>query len=421
MQAFAIEDKPEEDGAGVPTRETDRFIPMGVARFCLAWLVLIGCAIGAVHAAVRFESFSSHRELKLVGDAAISGKVLRLTPAKPNRSGAVWLIEKQRVGFGFDTTFQFQLTRQGGLGRGADGFAFVLENSGPAALGGRGSAGGFAVSDNNFHPKEAGIPWSIAVFFDTYRNSEEGDSSGNSVSFRTHGKPAEMRWPAERLAFTPSLRVSLKDRKVHRARIVFQPPVLSVFLDGAAAPVLEATVDLSIVVDPEHRAWVGFTASTGGGWENHDILNWSFTEAEVSSSISVVSSQINFLMSACLPDRNLCTPERAVVERKGTGYHVVLPANLEWGGSVPNAGGRKVEVTNARGISCWDVKARGASGCSGPSGSTERAGAGFLVSDSAAGALVMRNRDGHTWFSVNGRSGRFKDNEGFYEFDLEIK
>ena len=30
--------------------------------------------------------------------------------------------------------------------------------------------------------------------------------------------------------------------------------------------------------------------------------------------------------------------------------------------------------------------------------------------------------NGHTWFSVNGRSGAtFKDNEGFYEFDLKIK
>ena len=33
------------------------------------------------------------------------------------------------------------------------GFAFVLQNSGPEALGGHGSAGGFAVADPTFHPK----------------------------------------------------------------------------------------------------------------------------------------------------------------------------------------------------------------------------------------------------------------------------
>jgi hypothetical protein len=396
---------------------------MGVPRCCLVWIALVWSANDGAPAAIRFESFACVPGLRLVGDAAVSGgKVLRLTPAQHNRSGAAWLIAKQRVGSGFDTTFQFRLTRQGGLGRGADGFAFVLQNSGPAALGGRGSAGGFAVADPSHHPKEAGIPWSIAVFFDTFHNAEERDPSANYVAVRTHGKPTEMRWPAERLAFTPNLRVALKDRRVHTARVLFQPPVLSVFLDGSADPVLEAVVDLSIVVDLEGCAWVGFTASTGGGYENHDILNWSFAGADVSSNISVVSSQITFLMSACLPDRNLCTPERTVVEQSGKGYHVILPANLEWGASIPNPQERQVVVTNARGIACWDVPARGASGCSGPSGNTQSAGLGFLAADTAAGTLIMKTRDGHTWLSVNGRSGApFKDNEGFYEFDLEIK
>jgi hypothetical protein len=380
-------------------------------------------AMGTADAAIRFESFASTQGLRLVGDAAVSGgKVLRLTPARPNRSGAVWSLEKQPVGFGFDTTFQFRLTQQGGLGRGADGFAFVLQNSGPEALGGRGSAGGFAAADPTFHPKEMGIPWSIAVFFDTYQNAEEGDPSANYVAFRTHGRPSEMRWPAERLGYTPHLRVQLKDRKPHTARILFQPPVLSVFLDGSNAPVLEGVVDLSIVVDPESRAWVGFTASTGGGYENHDILDWTFARPDLSSTMSVVSSQITFLMSACLPDRNLCTPERAIVERSGVGYHLVLPANLEWGASIPTRPDQRVVVTNARGIACWDLKARGATGCSGPSGNTLPRGAGFLAADAPAGALIMKTREGHTWFSVNGHSGTgFKENEGFYEFDLEVK
>jgi hypothetical protein len=118
---------------------------------------------------------------------------------------------------------------------------------------------------------------------------------------------------------------------VHTARILLRPPVLSVFLDGSSAPVLESVVDLSIVVDSHGEAWAGFTASTGGGYENHDILNWSFAGTDVSSSMSVVSSDITFSMSECLPNRNLCTPERAFVEQRSAGYHIVLPANVEWG------------------------------------------------------------------------------------------
>ena len=383
--------------------------------------VLLGVA-GAARAAVHFEDFMAPAGLSLVGDTTISGRALRLTPAKHDRSGAAWLREKQPVASGFDTTFQFQLTRQGGLGHGADGFAFVVQNAGPEALGGRGSAGGFAVADSNYHDKETAIPWSVAVFFDTYKNDEEADPSDNYVSVCTYGKPSDSRWPAPRLAFTPNLPIVLKDRNVHTARLVYQPPVLSIFLDDNPTPVLETVVDLSIVVDAEGSAWVGFTASTGGGYENHDILNWSFGRTDVSSSMSMVSSRLTFFPSACLPERKLCTPENAVVDRGETGYHVILPGNLKWGASVPNPSGRTVVVNNAHGIVCWDFKARGARGCSGPLGNDAPGGPGFLQQDVPAGALILTNNRGRTWFSANGIDGdAFGENEGFFEFDVEIR
>jgi len=197
--------------------------------------------------------------------------------------------------------------------------------------------------------------------------------------------------------------------------------VFSIYLDGYVAPVLQAAVDTSMVLDAQGRAWVGFTASTGSGYENHDILNWSFAASEVSSSISMVSSEITFLMSSCLPNRNLCTPERAVIERRASGYHVILPANLEWGGEIPNPNERVPTISNARGFTCWDLKSRGPSGCGGPFSNTKAAGSGFLAADAGAGNLVLKTSGGRTWLSVNGRSGNFEDNEGFYEFDLEFR
>jgi len=112
---------------------------------------------------------------------------------------------------------------------------------------------------------------------------------------------------------------------------------------------VESVVDLSIATDLEGRAWVGFTAATAGGWQNHDILSWSFGGTAVSSSLYMVTSNLLFPRSACLPNRNLCTPESAFIEQSGAGYHVVLPANLEWGASIPNPAGRPVEVSNAKG------------------------------------------------------------------------
>jgi hypothetical protein len=284
----------------------------------------------------------------------------------------------------------------------------VLQNSGPDALGSPGSAGGFALGEVQRYGRSTGIPRSIAIFFDTHRNSELHDPSDNYIAICTAGTPQQMRWPPPRLAYTRKLPVNLKDGKVHAARIAYRTPILTVALDGKA--VLTSTVDLSPVVDKDGAAYVGFTASTGNGFENHDILTWS-VRPDVSSNMSVVSSNVVFLKTSCLPDRNLCTPERAQMEETAVGiYHVVLPANLAWGASISNPSGRLVEVAHAQGIVCWDLAALGSQGCNGPVGNP-----------AGAGALIQRTRNGRTEFSVDDRTGNFKDNEGYFEFDARIR
>jgi hypothetical protein len=352
-----------------------------------------------------FAGFDSTSGLRLVGDARRADKALRLTRARQQTAGGAWFIEKQPLAAGFETTFQFRLTEQGGLGPGADGFAFVLQNSGPSALAGKGSAGGFALGDGQGNRNSPGIPHSIAVFFDTFHNEDGDDPSANYIAVCTNGRMGEMRWPPPRLAVANNLPVEMKDGRVHSARIVYQPPLLSVFLNDSPKAALVSTVDLSFVTDREGFAYVGFTSSTGGGYENHDILNWSFwagPKPDVSSAM--VISEISFMNAACLPNKNLCTPDRAVVERTGEGrYHIILPATMEWGASVPHPARSEVVFSNVRGSVCWDVRARGAEGCGGP------------------GSLIMESRDGRAWFSVRDRAGAFADNEGFLEFDVEIR
>lgn len=162
---------------------------------------------------------------------------------------------------------------------------------------------------------------------------------------------------------------------------------------------LQTVLDLSLVADPDGKAWIGFTASTGWGYENHDVLSRSFKGEEVSSNISVVTSEISFLMSACLPNYNLCTPERSFITGEGNRYHVVLPGNLEWGLRVPNPMKAGVVVANAHGIVCWNLKDRGGNGCSGPSGKEGPAGTGFLNEAAPAGALISRTQEGSQPFS----------------------
>jgi hypothetical protein len=361
----------------------------------------------------EYRGFASHANLNIAGSAHYIDKTLRLTNAEGQSAGAVWYVSKEPLTAGFDTTFQFQFTEQGGNRHGADGLALVLQNSGPSAVAGRGSAGGWGSGDGLGKHDSPGIPRAIAIFFDTYRNEEDHDPSDNYVGIYANGGLSDMPWPPHRLAYTPHLRVKLKDSKVHTARILYRPPVLSVYLDNPSKPVLVSSMDVSLVTDQAGSAWVGFTASTGGSWENHDLLSWTFNSTEVTSAM--VSSNISFFMERCAPGHNLCTPDKAIVEETQPGnYHVVLPANLEWGASVPNPTGREVEVNDPRGTVCWDLQARGSEGCSGPDGSPTLTGG--LSKDKPAGALIMKTEGGRTYFSVNDTN--FADNEGYFEFDL---
>jgi hypothetical protein len=363
-------------------------------------LTLLLCAIAGAQ-----ESPSSG--MRLVGSAQLNGKALRLTPAENHKAGAAWSEKKQPVAAGFETTFEFQLTEQGGLGPGADGFAFVIQNAGPNAIGNAGSAGGFALGDRRYYSKLQGIPQSIAVFFDTFYNPETNDPSDNYVGLFTAGRPNKMRWPPSRLAYSKHLKVNLKDGEVHQVRITFHPPLFTVFLDSQS--VLTSTVDLSTVVDSDGDAYTGFTASTGGGYENHDIRNWNL-RPDVSSSISVVSSSIEYLKTPCLPDRNLCTPERPIVEQRAPEtWHVILPAHLTWSAAIPNPSGRPVTISNAKGLVCWNVAELGQSGCNGPEGNP-----------AGAGRIIQRTVRGRTEFSIDDRTNNFRDNEGYFEFEVSI-
>ena len=367
----------------------------------------------------QFTDFQSTRDLALVKDARRAGKVLRLTPAENIKSGAAWFPDKLLLAPGFETTFQFRLTDQDRAHfGGADGFAFVLQTLGPSAIAGRGSSGGFAMADGRLNPRTRGIPRSLAVFFDTHRNKEDEDPSGNYIAICTNG---DGYWPPRRLAYTIGLPVKLKDGKVHTARIAYKPPLLSIFLDNRPEPILTAAIDISSVLGPEGTGYVGFTASTGGGYQNHDILSWSFGAPQVDSNMSVVSSTIYFTPRECLPNRTLCTPDRATVEATAEGkYHVVLPANLEWGASIPNPGKRAVTISNSTGTACWNPQATTAHACTGPTGDATGPGKGLLT-NAPAGSLIMKTHEGRTYFSLNGRPNSFATNEGYFEFDAELQ
>jgi hypothetical protein len=212
-----------------------------------------------------FPDFSTSQGLSLVGSARTTDNRLRLTPADFDQTGAAWVSFRQPVGDGFDTTFKFQISDLGVTG--ADGFAFVIQNdtAGPSALGFGGGALGYSFLAN-----------SIAVEFDTWFNGEYNDPNENHVSVHTLGTFSNTADETFSLGSTVNV-PDLSDGNVHTARIAYAPGDLQVFLDDLSTPILRVPADLGAILNLDHgHAWVGFTAATGGAYENHDILSWSY-------------------------------------------------------------------------------------------------------------------------------------------------
>lgn len=114
------------------------------------------------------------------------GPALRLTGSHALQAGAAWYARAQQVREGFETSFVFRLsnpstfcrTMDDGFtncrSRGGDGFAFVVQNQHPTALGRVGRGQGFD-----------GIGNALVVEFDTWHNFETMDPGENHVSVHT--------------------------------------------------------------------------------------------------------------------------------------------------------------------------------------------------------------------------------------------
>jgi len=245
-------------------------------------------AATSVAGAQNFEytDFSSSAGLALTGNATVTNNVLRVAPASGNQTGAAYHATPVRVEYGFDTTFKFQITALSGGG--ADGMTFIIQNDprGTAAMGDGGTELGYGQLSTS--PAGTAIANSLTVEIDTWYSGGANDLSGNEVSIHTNGTGANNVSESYSLAsITPA--TDMSDGTVHTMRVLLASGTLSVYLNDLFNPLLTAAWDMGtggqwtgggtvggLSMQPGGLAWVGFTAATGGAWEHHDLLSWSF-------------------------------------------------------------------------------------------------------------------------------------------------
>ena len=216
---------------------------------------------------IDFANFADSNSLTFNGNAAQAGNVLRLTSTGANQGGSAFFGRALAINSdtSFGTQFQFQLS--GGSG-GADGFTFMLQNDsqGLNSLGQTGGDLGYGSVQNAAIP---GITQSLAIEFDTYRNT--WDSNNNHISILRDGG-------IDNPLATIAAPFDLNGGSVLNAWIDYDGSsnLLAVSLANTINKPTTATlsldIDLAAVLGTQ--AFLGFSAATGGLSNNHDIRNW---------------------------------------------------------------------------------------------------------------------------------------------------
>ncbi|MBM2814548.1 MAG: hypothetical protein HW421_1310 [Ignavibacteria bacterium] len=229
----------------------------------------------------EYPNFSSIDNLKFVSNARQAGKAIRLTEATPMTQSAIWYGDLVNAGKGFETVFSFRMSQgfnatDDGSSPGAEGIAFVIQNSSLSAL-------GFPAGNIGF----AGIPNSVAIEFDTYNNKTDMyDPDGNHVAVFSNGIKGNYAFhnPQFCLGTSSNIPQLRADNTLYYAKIDYnmEPGKLRVWLDNTdkfdGNPAL--TIDkfeLAKAINLDNgRAYIGFTSATGDSYQIHEIQSWKY-------------------------------------------------------------------------------------------------------------------------------------------------
>jgi hypothetical protein len=222
-----------------------------------------------------FTDFKDISPLTLSGDArqveTTDGWVLRLTPALASQNGSAFGTITISAAE-FSSSFAFRLSGADGTapdsnGRvGADGFTFAIQRF-SASLGSRG--GGLGIED---------VSPSVSIEFDTYKNNDYNDPSSNHIGIDINGVVTSV--------VTADVGTPFNDGNIWYAWIDCDASTLTVSVsqDGIRPEVPQLSYPINVEQTIGNAlAYVGFTSATGGGFQNHDILNWIYLDRFVSA------------------------------------------------------------------------------------------------------------------------------------------
>jgi Chitobiase/beta-hexosaminidase C-terminal domain len=245
-----------------------------------AYVIQTGGSSGINFAA----GFPSATGLQLNSVAKINGShYLELTNGGTSEASSVFWNTPVNVQT-FTTNFTFQLSSAV-----ADGFTFTIQNAGLKALGSGGGGLGYGPNTKTGAP---GIGKSIAVKFDIYSNSGEGnDSTGLFTGGATPTTPA---------VDLTSSGIVLASGDTIAAQIVYDGTTLTLNLtDTVTLKVFSHAFAINIpsTVGGD-TAYVGFTGGTGGYTAIENIKTWTFVSSVTQGAADPVLNPVPGIYTA---------------------------------------------------------------------------------------------------------------------------
>jgi hypothetical protein len=203
--------------------------------------------------------------------APLPPAVARLTDGGGGEAGSVFTTSRVNVS-SFNTTFTFRM--HDGTSPMADGMAFVIQASGPNALGGTGGGLGYG-SDHPGGPQ--GIPNSVAIKFDLFNNAGEGgDSTG---IFFNGDSPTVPSAAGEKTIDLSGTGINFQSQDVFQVTLSYNGTTLTETIKDTntnATFTTTYTVNIPSVIGSS-QAYVGFTGGTGGLTTVADVKTWTYT------------------------------------------------------------------------------------------------------------------------------------------------
>ena len=242
--------------------------------------------------------YNNLSNFNFIGNAAAKNNKVFINFSEESVKGSVWYKPLVHLSKGFETEFSFSVEDPESIGTpddsyvGADGFAFVIQTSSDTAIG---------TSCGNIGYQ--GLYNALVVEFDMYKDTKEcyldfQDPNGNHVAVQSaknsfitpeHISPFLV-------AINPNIDIK-PDGTLYYGKILYDSElhIFEVYYslnNTFTTPVIHIdnfNIDDYIALDSD-KGYIGFTSSTGWGWESHIIHDWNFNgESSVCDS-----SQFNY-------------------------------------------------------------------------------------------------------------------------------